>query len=263
MAIVIEARLSAVSALTPASTWRAGLVYNVTPQITPYLSFTTGEDPVGSNIFTVNSNEDFDLGKSRQVEAGVKAETADKRASMTIAIYDIKRENILQAVSPILSVPVGSETSRGMEASADVRLTDTWTVNANTAYNDAKYGQFAYVDGAGTLVNASGNTIPNAPKWISNVWTNVTNVAGLPLELGAGVRYVGERTGDDANTLTLKSYTTLNLYATWSVTPKVDLSVRVDNATDKLFAQSADIFYPTQVQLGRPRFVQIDLRAHF
>jgi len=244
-------------------TYRVGLLWDINPYVTPYLSYTTGQDPVGSNIFVVNASENFSLGKSRQYEAGVKANAPENRASMTLAVFDIRRDNVLQSITPDTAVPVGSEGSKGFEATADAKVTDAFTVNANLAYTKAKYRQFTYVDSGGNVVDASGNEIPNAPKWLANVWASYAGVAGLPLELGGGVRYVGERSGNTANTLRLDAYTTLNVYATYNLTPKVAVSVRVDNLTDKAFAQSADINYPTEVILGRPRYVQFDISAKF
>ena len=244
-------------------TYRLGLVYNLTSTVTPYLSFTTGQDPVGSNIFLVNAGEDFSLGRSRQVEAGIKASTPGNRASMTFAVYDIRRKNILQAISPDVAVPIGSESSRGFEATGDARLTDHLTVNANLAYTDAKYRNFSFVDGNGVLVQASGNRIPNAPKWVGNLWASYANILDLPLDLGGGLKHVSARSGNDANTLTLSSYTVANAYLTWRLRPGVALSARVENLTDKAFAQAADVFYPTEVLIGRPRYYQVDLSARF
>ena len=251
------------SAVYEPVTYRVGLVWDINPYVTPYLSYTTGQDPVGSNIFTVNRSENFSLGKSRQYEAGVKANAPGNRASLTFAVYDIKRNNVLQAISPDVSVPIGSEGSKGFEATGDVKVNDQFTINANVAYTDAKYGKFTYVDPNVIVVDASGKRIPNSPKWLANAWASYTQVVGLPLELGGGVRYVGDRAGDTANFMTLKAYTTLNVYATYNITPTVAVSVRVDNLTDKAFAQATDVFYPSQVDLGRPRYYQVDISARF
>ncbi len=244
-------------------TYRLGLVYNLTPSITPYLSFTTGQDPVGSNIFVVNAGENFSLGKSRQYEAGVKASLPNNRASATLAIFDIRRKNILQAISPDVAVPIGSESSRGFEATGDVKLSDHLTINANLAYTDAKYRDFSFIDASGALVDASGNRIPNAPKWVGNLWASYANVFDLPVDVGGGLKHVSARTGNDANTLRLSGYTVANAYVTWRIRPNLALSARAENLTDEVFAQAADIFYPSEVLLGRPRFYQVDLTARF
>ena len=213
--------------------------------------------------FLVNASENFSLGKSRQFEAGVKANAPGNRASMTLAAFDIRRNNVLQSITPDTAVPVGSQSSKGFEGTADFKINNQLVVNANAAYTNAKYRQFSYVDGNGLVVNASGNPLPNAPKWVSNLWASYSEVAGLPLELGGGVRYIGNRSGNTANTLKLKAYTTLNLYATYNIMPNVAVSFRVDNLTDKAYAQSADINYPSEVILGRPRYYQVDISARF
>jgi iron complex outermembrane recepter protein len=244
-------------------TYRIGLVYDVNPYVTPYISYTTGQDPVGSDIFTVNASTNFDLGHSDQVELGVKASAPGNRATITVALYNINRQNVLTEDGLDNSVPVGSEYSRGVEVSGDVKLTDQWTLSANVSYDEARYGTFKFSDAVtGADVNADGNALPGAPRWQSNVWTSYTKVFGLPLELGAGLKYVGDNYGDYGNTERLNAYETLNLYATWSVTPKLDLSFRVDNVTDKAYGV-VDVNYERQVLLGRPRYFQVDARVRF
>jgi iron complex outermembrane receptor protein len=243
-------------------TYRAGLVYNINPYITPYISYTTGQDPVGSNIFLVNSA--FSLSKSDQWELGVKANLPGNRAEMTLAVYDINRRNVLFNNGVNATPVAGNETSKGVELSGEAKLTDLWHLSANLAYDDAKFGTFVFQDSiSGDYVNATGNALPNAPKWESNIWTSYSHVVGLPLELGGGLRYVGDREGDYGNTIKLDAYTTINLYATYSLTPKVDVSFRVDNVADKTYAQAVDVNYERQVILGRPRYFQFDVRARF
>ena len=245
------------------ATYRVGLVYDLNAFVTPYLSYTTGQDPVGSNIFLVNAGENFSLGKSRQFEAGVKASAPEDRATATLAIFDIRRDNVLTAISPDVAVPVGSQQSRGLEATADLKVSQAFTLSGNLAYTEAKYRRFAFVDGAGLLVNAGGKEIPNSPKWVANLWGSYLQPAGLPIDVGGGLRFVGNRAGDNANTLRLKAYATLNAYLTYHLNDRVAASIRADNLNDKAYVQAADIFYPSEVILGRPRYVQFDISAKF
>ncbi|MFT4248697.1 MAG: TonB-dependent receptor [Pseudomonas sp.] len=239
---------------------RIGLVYDVTPNITPYAAYTTATDPVGSNIFIVNSSENFDLSKSRQVEVGVKAATTDKRLSGTLALYDIKRNNILALTAQDALSNVGEQTSRGIELSADAQLGSRWSLSANYAYVDAKYAHF--IDSNSGL-DASGNRPTNVPRSVFNAWTSVRNVGGLPLELGATLRRVGQRFGNLANTLELEPYTLAGLYATYDLTPRVAVSLHADNVFNEDYVQWADIYYPGQVILGLPRTFELSLHARF
>jgi iron complex outermembrane receptor protein len=243
------------------STWRVGLVYNLNAYVTPYVSYTTGEDPVGTNIFIVNAGQNFSLSSSKQAEAGVKASLPDNRGSLTVALYDIERRNILTQVSVGGDLTnIGSQKSKGLEVSGTLRPIDNWAIDANVAYTDAKYGTF--VD-PNFNIDATGNRPPDIPKWVANGWTSLSHVGGLPLTLGGGVRYVGERFGNSANTLNLKPYTLVNLYATYELMPNVAVSARVDNVFDKAYAQWADMFYPTEVMLGRPRYYEVSVSTKF
>ncbi len=240
--------------------WRAGLVYDLTRNITVYASYSTGKDPVGSNIFLVNAGQNFGLSSSRQFEAGLKADLMNGRGSFTLAAYDIKRKNILTQVALDVVSNVGSQKSRGIEASGQVRITPEWTLIGSATYVDAKYGSFVDPNYG---IAASGNRPPNVPKYVANIWTTVQHIGGLPLEAGGGVKYVGKRFGNTANDLVLKQYATGIVYATYALTPQLSLTGRVNNLWNKTFVQWADIYYPAQVQLGEPRRYEVSLLARF
>jgi len=237
--------------------WRVGLVYNVTPYITPYVSWTTGKDPPGTNnIFLVNAPEGkYALSSSDQIEAGLKARTADNRADLTLSIYHIKRNDLLVQVSQEQQA-TASQTSKGVELSADFKITPNWTISANGAYTDSVYTQFSDPSSGNTYDNVQP---ANIPRWTGNFWTSVRNIAELPLEAGAGVRYIGSRPGNTANTLTLDDYALVNFYLSYEVKPGIVVSGRVNNAFGKTYAQWADIYYPTEIILGQPRYYEISL----
>lgn len=239
--------------------WRAGLVYDVAPGISTYGSFSTGKDPVGSNIFLVNAGQNFDLSASRQMEVGLKADVGS-HGSLTLAAYDIRRRNILTQVALDTVSNVGSQRSRGIELSGEARLTRNWAITASGTYVDAVYGEFVDPNYG---VAASGNRPPNVPMWTGNFWTSVRRIAGLPLEAGGGVKYVGKRYGDTANDLVLKPYATGIVYATYALGPRLSLTGRISNVWNRTFVQWADIYYPDQVMLGEPRRAEVSLLARF
>lgn len=240
--------------------WRAGLVYDVVRSATIYASYTTGKDPVGNNIFLVNAGENFGLSSSRQFEVGLKADLFGGRGSFTAAVFDIKRKNILTLVGPETLSNIGSQSSKGFELSGQLKVTNDWTLIASGAYTDAEYGTFVDPNYG---VDASGNTPANVPRWVGNFWTTVRNVGGLPLEIGGGVKYVGKRTGNSANSLLLKPYATGIVYATVEVSPNISLTGRVNNLWNETFVQWADIYYPNQVTLGEPRRLEISVLGRF
>jgi iron complex outermembrane receptor protein len=236
------------------STWRIGAVYDLTPNITPYISLTTADDPPGSSVFIVNAGENFALSRSAQAEAGIKGSAADGRADYTLAVYDITRKNFLVPNSPQTAADA-SETSKGIEATGDFKVTEHWGISANGSYTDATYDDDSS--------SYAGNRPANVPKTTANLWTSYTGVGGLPLELGGGVKYVGDRYADSANTVKLDSYSLVSLYAAYMISPKLTLTARVNNALDKAYAQWGDVYYPTEVMLGSPRAFELSLSGHF
>jgi iron complex outermembrane receptor protein len=57
--------------------------------------------------------------------------------------------------------------------------------------------------------------------------------------LGAWARHVDKAYINDANTLQLPAYTTLDLSTDYQYSKAIDVGFRIRNATDKLYAESA------------------------
>jgi iron complex outermembrane receptor protein len=237
--------------------WRVGLVYNVNDYVTPYVSWTTGKDPPGTNnIFLVNAPEGhFALSSSHQVEAGLKARAPDGFADMTLAVYDIKKSNLLVQTGQETQANA-SQTSKGIELTTNFKPTQDWTVSANAAYTDSVYT--AFTDPA-YGISYTDVQPANIPRWTANLWTSLRNVGNLPLEIGGGVRYIGNRPGNTANTLILEHYALFNSYASYEVKPGILVTGRVNNLFNKAYAQWADIYYPTELMLGQRRYWELGL----
>ena len=238
--------------------WRVGVVYNVTDAITPYVSWTTGKDPPGTNnIFLVNAPEgNFALSSSHQIEVGVKARASD-RADLTLSIYDIKKSNLLVQTTEegeSEDQATADQRSKGVELSTDFKVLPNWTVSANAAYTDSVYTQFS---DPSTGNNYTDVQPANIPRVTANLWTSFKRVAGLPVEIGAGVRYISNRPGNTANTLILDKYALTNGYIAYEVKPGILVTGRVNNLFNKEYVQWADIYYPSEVLLGQPRYWEI------
>lgn len=240
--------------------WRLGMVYQGAGGISPYIQYSTGQDPVGANILLVNAGQNFDLSRSRQAEAGVKADLPGRRGELTLAVYDIERRNLLTRTSADAVDTAGMQASRGMEFSLDARPLPAWKLNANLAWTGAVYRN---VVDTGSGIDAGGKRPANVPRWSANLWNSYSGFNGVPLEVGAGVHYLGDRFGNTANTLVLKGYVLVDLYATYRLDRNISLSARVNNATNKFYAQWADINYPSQIQVGAPVSYELGLVAHF
>ena len=234
--------------------WRLGVVYEFTPSVVTYGQWTSGADPVGSNIFLVNGNQDFDLTDAEQWEVGVKSQFLDGRAEVLLAGYYIEREDILVTVGNGGQVDnVGKQRSSGFELEGLFRATSHWSMGANAAFTAAEFASFR---------ENSGNRPPNVPKWVVNAWTRYREIAGLPFEIGGRLRYVSDRFNDNANTVTLKGYEVVDLHIGYRKGP-VRIQARVTNLFDEAYAYWGDTFYPDQVLLGSPRAYEVQAQIDF
>ena len=128
-------------------------------------------------------------------------------------MYDIKKSNLLVQTSEETQANA-SQTSKGVELTANLKPTRTWTVSANAAYTDSVYTASTDPSTGSSYTDVQP---ANIPRWTANAWTSLRNIGNLPLEIGGGVRYIGNRPGNTANTLILEHYALFNGYASFEV----------------------------------------------
>ncbi|QTD51831.1 TonB-dependent receptor [Sulfidibacter corallicola] len=234
--------------------FRLGSVYRFSPGGTIYGNWSTGHDPVGSNILLVNANENFDLTDITQTEIGLKVAGKDGTYQYTLALFDSQRDDILLQVTHNNTVSnVGSQSARGIELAGMAQLSETDRIGGTLAFTDAEYGEFVDPDFG---VNATGNRPHNVPKWVASAWVSSSKPIGLPVDVGVGLRYVGDRFANFDNTITLKSYTLVNMFAAYQM-KKYRIALNVRNLFDTDYIPWGDIFYPNQLAIGAPRTFEL------
>ena len=96
------------------------------------------------------------------------------------------------------------------------------------------------------------------PQRLANSWLTW---AFMPKwEARAGVQWVGSMYGNDANTLKRPDYTVVNLGLDYDVTDKSNVSLRVYNVFDEMYALSGG---STEWQLAPPRSAEISYRINY
>ncbi len=243
------------------TTWRAGVVYDLLPAITLYGQYSTAADPVGTNVFLVRAAENLSLATGAQWEIGAKGDLWNKRAEWTIAYFDIFRKNILTQTSLTEAVNVGRQSSKGIELALGVRPTEAWRVQGNLTFLSAKFDDFTELS-VGSLVSRSGNRPFNVPQAMANLWSIYRLPTAVPVDLGAALRYVGDRYNDAANAVRMNAYITADA---WLSVPYKNMwfTLRGRNLFDKTYAIWGDNFYPDQVLIGAPRTVELSMMARF
>ena len=243
------------------TTGRVGLVYALTPAANVYAQYSTAADPPAGILTTASFSQvrDFDLTTGEQWEAGSKFDFLRGRGVATLAAYTITRKNLAMADpdNPGTTIPVGQQSSRGVELATSVRVTRKLLVQGNAAYVDAQYDDFTE-SVSGVAVSRAGNTPTGIPSSVANLWLSYT--FNPEWEAGFDARYVASRFRNTANTMTVPAYTLYGAFARYHVRKDTTLTARVRNLSDEIYAQSTGT---TQLFLGAPRTFELALQARF
>jgi iron complex outermembrane receptor protein len=94
---------------------------------------------------------------------------------------------------------------------------------------------------------------------MANLWAVVTPADRW--RVGAGVRYVGKRYADNANTVREPSYTLLDAFVSFTPVRFANLTLRGRNLTDDTYAIAS--YGPTQFILGEPRVIEFVANVRF
>ncbi|MDP4006285.1 TonB-dependent siderophore receptor [Methylobacterium sp. NEAU K] len=174
------------------TTYRTALIYNFDNGLAPYVSYSTSFQPlIGSDI----NNQTFRPETGRQVEGGVKFEPPGQGYFLTLAGFDIHRQNVLTAnpANTLFQAQLGEVRSTGFEAQLVASLAEGLNVAAS-------YTIYGLTNERGTA-DAIGKVPVNIPENFANLFADYTIPTGAlrGFGFGGGVRYVGRSFADAAN----------------------------------------------------------------
>lgn len=240
------------------TSYRAGLVHDLTPNLTLYGSYATAIEPGGTLLLLNRNQSQLGLTEARQWETGLKQTFWSGGGAWSLALYDIEKRNVFvpDPVNPSNRIPVGKQSSTGGEITLALRPSAQWKIDANHAYVRARFGEFSE---GNPPVSRNGNTPPLVPKSVTNLGVRYLPIADW--ELGAWARHVDKVYTDNANTTELPSYTTLDLNVDYQWRKGLGFSFRVRNVTDELYANWA--YRAQQVTIAEPRTFEISMHAKF
>lgn len=164
-----------------ATTFRAGIIGDVTDGISPFFSYTESFEPIAG---TTADGSPFVPKTGRQFEAGVKLHPLDQ-VLVTVTGYHIKEAN--RPVSddstpnPTDQIQIGEMISKGVEFEGTASLPGELTLIANASYNEAE-------------IAGSGQQLDNVPQFNASFWATKGFALSdeAHLLLGGGVRHVGK-----------------------------------------------------------------------
>ncbi|MFW6192090.1 MAG: TonB-dependent siderophore receptor [Gemmatimonadota bacterium] len=212
-------------------TGRAGLVYRSEIGLAPYVSVSESFLP---SIGTDEDGESFEPERGEQVEVGAKYQLPGTNSFVSVAWFDLTRENFLQTdPETFRQVQSGEANSTGLEVEGQARLENGLGVIASYTHQEVEITE-------SVLPAEVGDRPMHVPEDMASLWLDYRVQAGplAGLGVGGGVRYLGSRFGDTPNTLEVPDNTLLDAMARYRV-GDFELQLNVHNVLDDHYVATA------------------------
>lgn len=239
------------------TTGRVGLVWAASEALTFYGQYATGTDPLSGALSLPGGGTAFDLTRGRQVEVGIKGLLPAIRGEWTAAAYRIDKRNLLSRDpnDPAVTQQIGRQSSAGLELAFAAEPVSGWTVDANVALLRARYEDFNEAS-SGLTVSREGNVPIGVPERAANFWT--TYRFAPQWRIGAGLRHVGARFTNAANSGKLPGYTVADASLTYEHSAALRFMLTIRNLAGRAYPVSGS---DSHWLLGAPRTVLLTARA--
>ena len=211
-----------------------------------------------SNQVSTVTNQSVGMRRSRQLEAGWKAQLLGGRLQTDLAVFRLDHSNLLTPDGSVLgrfSVN-GKGRSQGVEASATGRVTDRLSLNFAYAYTDSKFLE---------LSAAPGKRIPNAARHSLSLFGQYRWDRAWRTGLGVYVQS-GGRFADEFNTTPLPGYArwdAVQSYAFTAAGHAVELQLNVKNLLDQRYWAASHLHVNRYILPGEGRTFSASLLYRF
>lgn len=215
------------------TTPRIGLTYLIDANTSVYASAGRSFRP---NAGTDEKGNPFDPQQGKAFELGSKWQSADKRLNASVALFDIRKTNVLtrSPTNANFSIAAGEVRSRGLELDVAGQIDAHWRMTANMAYTDTEVTR----DNNAAL---QGKRLLNVPRVSAGLFAIREDrlASGGRWGLGGGLVHVGERSGTATDTYRLPAYTTARLTSYWQIDKRTRLTLDVHNLFDKTYTTAS------------------------
>lgn len=246
-----------------AFTGRAGMVFDVNDNANIYAQYSTSAEPPGGTL-TSSSNttvRNFSLSTGYQMEIGSKMNYLDGRGTATLAAYRIVRRDfpVTDPQNSSNTIQAGQQTSKGIELASSLQITPKLRAEGNIAWINAEFDDFNETIGS-TVISRKGKTPVNVPDQVANL--RFVYEITPAWQAGIGARYVSSVYANNANTMSVPSYTLFDAHTKYRLSKNADLTARVRNLTDEVYARFIHQSNP-QYYVGEPRSLEVALHIRF
>lgn len=241
---------------------KLGLTYSLGEFHTLYAAGTRGyRAPDTSELYRLQRQQsiaDLDSEELDSAEIGARGQFSALRYS--IAGFWMNKDNVIFRDANAFNVSDGRTKHRGVEYELNWAVIDSLSLGVAGTYAKHTYDFNRTVEQGETIV--AGRDVDTAPRRVNTAridWRPIDSI-GTELEwVGVGRYFV-----DAANAHEYEGHDLLNLRVSWRATDNWTALVRVNNLTDRAYADRADFAFGNYRYFpGRDRtvFVEVNYRA--
>ena len=213
--------------------------------------------PQATELYRLQSGQqvaDLDSERLDSFEIGVRTNRRSWSADLT-AFTMRKRDSIFRDAEGF-NISGARSKHHGLEGSVEIPLNSSWQLNLVASYARHRYDFDVVASRGETFV--SGRDVDTAPRWLGNV-----ELLFKPNErINAGLQWttIGEYYLDAENRFRYPGHAIANLRAGTRLAPSLELIVRLNNLTNRDYADRADYafgsyrYFPGR---GRELFAEI------
>ncbi|OIQ32227.1 MAG: ferrichrome-iron receptor [Alphaproteobacteria bacterium MedPE-SWcel] len=223
------------------TSYRAALAYEFAGGFTPYLSLSSFFNPlISSPSSGVTQPESGD-----QIELGFKWMPQGSNFSVSGALFQIDQENVVTGAFPSYN-QLGEVRMRGLELEAAYDFGNGLRVKGAATTLDAEIT----ADSDSSLIGLSPTLVPELELSLLAEYAFAgPRLTGL--SIGGGLRHRGESFANDANTLSVPSYTVYDAYLQYALAADTDLRLSVTNIGDDRYVTGCQTAYVCSYGAGR------------
>ncbi|MBT8088419.1 MAG: TonB-dependent receptor, partial [Gammaproteobacteria bacterium] len=213
--------------------------------------------PQATELYRLQSGQqvaDLDSENIDSIEIGVRFRRPDWSADMTLFAMK-KRDSVLRDAEGF-NISGGRSRHNGIEAALDWQINRTLLLRLNSSYARHVY-DFELVAARGETF-VSGNDVDTAPRWLGSA--ELLYEPDSAFDFSVRWTAIGDYYLDAQNRFSYPGHDLVNLRAGIALTPRLDLSARLNNMLDSDYADRADYafgdyrYFPGR---GRELFVEL------
>jgi iron complex outermembrane receptor protein len=239
-----------------ALTYRLGLVFQPTTQLTLFSSYSTFFKP--SRQVPTDDSVLYPE-KGNQWEAGLRFDI-NPFISLNTSAYTILKNDMVVSLGAGKFDQASAARSKGIETELTAQWTKGFQTIAGYAYTDARFESYtSKVAGAGNLAD---KTLQFVPKNQFNIWSSYQIQSGIldGFAIGAGGNYSSSNFTNTKNTVELAAYTLVNTSFSYSVNG-MKINFLINNVLNSDYFTAA--INGTQLYPGAPRNYMMVLSYKF